>query len=505
MKRKLFCLIAALVLCGTMWAQDHYAFNLYAYENNMPVIAQIKIDGVAQTSTQIELGAFVGTSVRGSDYIRTEDDLVYIQVYYDDSGETVSFKIFNHEGNPGVEYTNCSTTVTTKRDGWGSLLEPLVLNFVTTQSFNKEITAYTPNGKDNYYLLASPIGEVDPDDVQNMRTNNFDLYYFDQTASDGLEWINIKDGNTNLMPCKGYLYANSENVNISFNGTPYDGDGQITLTKASNTQFEGWNLVGNPFPQTAYITKPFYVMNATGTNIEPSSGNSIEVMEGVFVEANTDGETLTFSTTEPTNSKGQIVLNVNQNRNASIDRAIVRFDESQALPKITLNPNNTKLCFPQGNDDFAIVSGKEFGDIPVNFKAAENGTYTINVDVENIELDYLHLIDNKTGADIDLLVEPSYTFTAKKSDYASRFKLVFSGSQDGDSTGSATFAYFNGSEWQISNMGEATLQVVDVTGRIVKNETISGYASISINEAPGVYMMRLVSGNDVKVQKVVVR
>ena len=76
---------------------------------------------------------------------------------------------------------------------------------------------------------------------------------------------------------------------------------------------------------------------------------------------------------------------------------------------------------------------------------------------------------------------------------------------DGPSTGSGSFAYFNGSEWQISNMGEATLQVVDVMGRIVRNETISGNASVSLNEAPGVYMMRLVSGNDVKVQKVVVR
>ena len=39
----------------------------------------------------------------------------------------------------------------------------------------------------------------------------------------------------------------------------------------------------------------------------------------------------------------------------------------------------------------------------VNFKAEENGTYTISVDVDNVEMDYLHLIDNLTGDDIDLL------------------------------------------------------------------------------------------------------
>ena len=67
------------------------------------------------------------------------------------------------------------------------------------------------------------------------------------------------------------------------------------------------------------------------------------------------------------------------------------------------------------------------------------------VNVENMDLDYLHLIDNMTGADVDLLSVPesvegpnatgtgpsassgsSYTFTAKTIDYTSRFRLAFS-------------------------------------------------------------------------------
>jgi hypothetical protein len=68
----------------------------------------------------------------------------------------------------------------------------------------------------------------------------------------------------------------------------------------------------------------------------------------------------------------------------------------------------------------------------VSFKAKENGTYTISVDVDNVEMDYLHLIDNLTGTDVDLLAlrqaqgPASYTFTAKTTDDASRFKLLFS-------------------------------------------------------------------------------
>ena len=46
-------------------------------------------------------------------------------------------------------------------------------------------------------------------------------------------------------------------------------------------------------------------------------------------------------------------------------------------------------------------------------------------------MNYLHLIDNITGADIDLLVHElvegpaTYTFEAKTTDNAQRFRLVF--------------------------------------------------------------------------------
>ena len=62
--------------------------------------------------------------------------------------------------------------------------------------------------------------------------------------------------------------------------------------------------------------------------------------------------------------------------------------------------------------------------MPLNFEASENGEYTISIKAENAEFDYLHLIDNLTGTDIDLLplgkggkedFQPAtYTFTAKR-------------------------------------------------------------------------------------------
>ena len=80
--------------------------------------------------------------------------------------------------------------------------------------------------------------------------------------------------------------------------------------------------------------------------------------------------------------------------------------------------------------------------------------------------------------------------------------LVFATGSNNDSD---NFAFFSNGTWVISNDGEATLQVVDVMGRILSSETVNGSVSKAINASAGVYMLRLINGNDVKTQKIVVR
>jgi hypothetical protein len=143
--------------------------------------------------------------------------------------------------------------------------------------------------------------------------------------------------------------------------------------------------------------------------------------------------------------------------------------------------------------------------MPVNFRAAENGTYSLSVEVSDTEMAYLHLIDNKTGVDVDLLANPSYTFEANANDYESRFRLVFNATGVEENNTNETFAFFNGSEWVINTTGNATLQVVDMMGRVLSSEQINGNTAVNLNQAAGIYVLRLVNGENVMVQKVVVR
>ena len=375
------------------------------------------------------------------------------------------------------------------------------------------IDGYGTSTNGGYYLIASPV-TVAPEDVPGMTEGEFDLYYFDESQDD--EWRNWKaneGGHFDLEPGMGYLYAHKTGVTLTFEGEAYEGNGEVTLHRTStNTgSYQGWNLVGNPYTEKAYIDRDYYVMNDSGTDFELADreDNYVNPMEGIFVIAdeNNETETMTFNTSNetPAPDAGKIVLNLRKNRSMMADRAMIRFGEGRQLPKLMFNPDNTKLYIAKDSEEFAVVRSIDENSTPVSFRPAENGTYTLSVNAEDIEMEYLHLIDNMTGADVDLLATPSYTFEARTTDYTSRFNLVYATCDDVNENTTKPFAFFDGSEWVINNSGNATLQVVDVTGRVLSSETLNGYARISIDQVPGVYMMRLVNGNDVKVQKVIIK
>ena len=359
-----------------------------------------------------------------------------------------------------------------------------------------------------YYLIASPVASVTPTSGNGFictdEGNNYDLYSFDQSQN-GAEWRNYKAKSFNIESGKGYLYASKNGTTLYFTGQQYNGNGIVALSYTAEKTLSGWNLIGNPYNTTAYLadSRDFYRMNAAGTGIFVATDDAIALMEGIFVQAaDAADESVTFTTTNP-NAKSidaRIVLNVVGNNDNVIDRAIVRFNDRKSLSKLLLHEDNTNIYIPQDSKKFAIVQSNGKADMPVNFKAAEMGKYTISVNTEGINMDYLHLIDRLTGEDVNLLLDNSYSFVASAQDVESRFILSFTATgynTDADEP----FAYQNGSEIIVS--GEGELQIFDVTGRSVMTTTINGVESVNVS-AQGVLILRLV-GTEVKTQKMVVR
>ena len=502
--KKIVLTLACMIFAFFSYGQHHWSPE-GSYEDNQSITGVIVIDGVIQDNSNLEIGAFCGDESRAfsnsGTFFPPLGHYVVELTIKGNNGDIITFKIFDKVA--GVEKDLiCETSHTLQINNDINAMQGFQFVFTTPiTGYNLDITGY--NGQSgNWYLISTPVGEVDPANIEGMTSDDFDLFYFNQ-SDNGAEWKNYESTPFSLEPCKGYLYAHSTNVTLNFGTDAYSGSGDVTLVKNDNANLAGWNLIGNPFAVPTTIGRDFYVMNPAGTEIVAATTDQIAPMQGIFVVAERDGETVTFTPGAGTDDGNKLVINVAQNRSSVIDRAIVRFGQGGQLPKFMLNPNNTKIYIPQADNEYAVVRSDNEAELPVNFKAAENGTYILKVDANSTELDYLHLIDNKTGNDIDLLENPSYTFEANATDFANRFKLVLRNTTSIDEN--TNFAFYNGLDWTVNNEGKSTLQVVDMTGRIVSTETIDGTAHVTINAAPGAYMLQLTNGNDVKTQKVVIK
>ena len=536
MRKLLLTAIVALAFFGMGMAQEPI-INPNGYETHWPDFfpgqyemndypdVYIEVDGSILTIDDrwydIEVASFVNGELRGTAFLNgaypLEDwwpnNLPWAQAYvrYNNSGELVTFKVYDH--GTGQEYdVACNKEVHTGEEhieiSMWEFDDAVILSYSTGGGYELPILGYEGD-TDNYYLIASPVGNIGAVSVDNLVSNSFDFFSFDQSVA-GEEWVNLRETaeEYEMQIGMGYLYANSEDVTLVFRGTPIDDEEfevELEYDEECATAWKGYNLIGNPYGEAAYLVdgRDFLRM-VNGEYVLDDEGGDIEPMEGVFVQAEGEGETVFFAPSsgemggDPISGK-KCVLNVTAGRGL-VDRAVIRFGEARQMTKVQFNSNNSKLYIPQDGEDYAVVRSAEMGEMPVNFKAGESGSYMLSVNPRNVEFNYLHLIDNMTGADVDLLVNPSYSFEANTTDYASRFKLVFAtGAND------ENFAFFSNGGFVISNEGEATLQVIDVTGRILSSETISGSANVHVSAAPGVYMLRLINGDNMKVQKVVVK
>ena len=368
----------------------------------------------------------------------------------------------------------------------------------------KTIEPYTTD-EDGWNFIASPVTEsFEPSANNGLLTNNYDLYMFDQSETQ--EWRNIKAGSfSNINHKIGYLYANNTNTTLTFSGTLVATTEPTTLAYDGNAYLKGFSLIGNPYPCNTTIANDFYIISNNIVTLA-ENGATIAPCEGVFVKATGTDQTVTFNkatSAKDSNSTDCFDLVVSQGR-ANIDRARVRFGEGIGMEKYSLDRDKgSKIALWQEGQEYAVAFANGQNEMPLNFKATHDGIYTLNIEANQLELDYLHLIDNKTGADVDLLATPSYTFEAATSDYASRFRLLFAPAEEAIAV-SDNFGFFADGRLHIFNQGKARLQLIDMTGHILLAETLQGNLDKALDLVPGVYVVRLVSEKDTRSMKIVV-
>ena len=230
-------MIAFLLIGGTMSAQQ-YTPNAHSYDNNMPIVATVLLDGVAQTGG--ELGAFIGNEVRGTATVQALlDNTYWIQVYYHsdtESSETITFKYFD-----GTDEYDITTTVAVNPEGVGTKAEPQVLEIVTAVTQTTALDEgwnwwSTPieitNGADALTALENSLG------TYGSRIQSFDDGRVDYYTYNGGVWYGQLHS---LYNEKMYKVRTSASITSEMRGTlAVPSNHPITINNS-------WNWIGFPY------------------------------------------------------------------------------------------------------------------------------------------------------------------------------------------------------------------------------------------------------------------
>ena len=401
--------------------------------------------------------------------------------------------------------------------------------------FNMKVTAPTAwdntTNKDGWQFIASPFTNAE---VEAWTTGSYDFYKYD--GKQQLEWINEKDNTnenfeTEFVQGRGYL-ASHENENITLSGTfnnatTYTWEG-LTYNEANDPSdpeskdLANFYLLGNPFTfnmdmsavKYNSLVEGFAIVNAEGGYTYVGADQettTIPVGDGFFVKVKepnaTDVISLSYGTNETRSSREKSAnINLVATSKAGKDNVVINFaGQSEGFNKLqNFNDEIATVCVVENGKAYGIYNCEsDVNEIEVMFSAKQMGSYSLSFDI-NGEFETVTLVDRMTGVETDMIEEGEYNFIATSNDMKNRFVVRLSNSMTATEEFLANFVYQSGEELIVN--AEGTIQIIDMMGRVVYSaEHSNGSNRINVSEFNNAaYVVRVVNGNGVKSQKVVI-
>ena len=423
--------------------------------------------------------------------------------------------------------------------------------FPTNTPYGKWRGTDDPNGCFDFYCYAEPYCHW----INFKREGVASFYdHWHQDADDNDKHLNIPYENESTMTQgKGYLVDLSAPSMLMADGVLNNGDasGNVSVNvTASDINFTGYeyalkgvNLIGNPYQSyldfsefnTTNSINTYFILDAdqhgyvsyTVGQSDPVAPAMLHPHQGFFVRVSgsrslqftpsmraTTGDS--FRSDTPHYPLVNLVCTDSQGRN---DFATVELDRPEAGggEKVSgLHAGDASIWLHLDDLEWQTAfTLPGIHEVPVRFRAYNDGMFTLGWETKNSNFSYMHLIDNLTGMDIDCLNASEYHFEGKTTDYWSRFRLVFEytdvdeNEEDGPSTGSGTFAFFMGDELVVngpSTGSAALLQMFDINGHCVFSTELYDTQSVVSppKVAPGIYILRLTGNQVTRTQKMVI-
>ena len=345
-----------------------------------------------------------------------------------------------------------------------------------------------------------------------------------------------------LVQGKGYMLAIANETFLQSYGTLNNGTVTRDVTYHENPFCPGYNLIGNPYQSyldfdafaelnglDGYVILDedkanlgFYVQYPKDGTVDPDL-QYINMHQGFFIKVAGD-QTLTFNNemrkltaTANTHFRGEgkqaypyLRLFVKETDGCG-DYTTIEFNRPElggGEKFMDLRTGNAQIYVHNGETNYStLFATSDIDEVSVRFNTLEDGTFTLSWQLSEGDFNEMYLIDNINGQKTDMLTHNNYKFEGHAADYASRFNVVFH--LDGDNNSESdvepveSFAFQMDGNLIVNGMG--TCQVFDLTGRLVStNQLTDTQNTVALPQTAGIYMVRLVNGSSVKVQKLVV-
>lgn len=407
------------------------------------------------------------------------------------------------------------------------------------------ITKDDPNAI--YHFASSPLSSTNA--ISVFPATSY-VRYWDEVNQ---AWFNLS-GPDSLETGKGYsVWLADGSAIVSYTGHLNDIDINPALTyttgNTGNPDFDGYNLVGNPFPSGLDWDAGTWTKNNLDASIaiwDGEAGNYlywngiaggitdglIPPCQGFFVRANAAFPLLTMPMDARVHSDtlnykdgrmpdGLIKFAVDGDEYHYWDAAYIGFNEAATInfdaqfdafklqgleyaPRLfSKNSNGQELSLN-------FLSMEEVVQVPLGFRTGYNGTFTLHVEGmngfgENIDI---QLNDLKLGTHIDLRQISLYTFDYNQGDDPDRFILTVSDLTSlGEAIAESMVKVYSSHQQIIVNtpVNQGEIIMFNLLGQEVLRQIISDHQSIIPAESGEIFLLRVMCPPHISLHKIFVK
>ena len=390
------------------FAINHWIPDYTIYPNFMAITGVVQIDGIEQSDSNIEVGAFCGDELRGSNRLIYECEYdryyLYLTIYGKDDDE-ISFRIYDNSEETELELYYNETMNFIVDDIVGNVGDPKIFNFTTdyihkqqlTSNWNWYSTFVDVDGREGFEMMKEGLGE-------------FGIQIKSQSVFSNYNAGNWNGGLNTVSTGNMYMIKVSEPIELSMSGVIVE-PSEFPIVINTN-----WKWIPYPVQEEMDIASAF-------AGFTPNDGDIVKSQDGFTQYYQGIGWNGSLNTMMPgqgymyqnTSGEEKILYYPTQGENRNALKANVTTENNYWKPEVTEYPTNMNVIAVVNNasDDYeigAFCNGECRGSArPLYIEGLDKHIVFMTVYGDEEETIYLKYYD--INNDEEYAVSDAFTFT----------------------------------------------------------------------------------------------